>query len=136
MLYIDVFEYYESSFGSRFAAVNYIAKCARKLCEEYDDKILDSEAITLVVDESRKHSIEALHKNKQFMNVEEKLIEDKLSFVSNTSVREAAKMSVINSLYKGNLVYQYNDIDDEPTKARVRVLTNMIWDMVLTYRAY
>lgn len=134
MIYTDVFEYYENLFGSKFAAVNYIAKKARMISEEYDERILDSEAITIAIDESRREYVESTHSIKESKNEEDSIIESVLSLVSDTSVREAARLSIINSLYKQNLLYQYNKICDKNQKARVRVLTNMMWDKIMTCR--
>lgn len=134
MIYTDVFEYYEKLFGSKFAAVNYVAKKARMISEEYDERILDSEAIAIVIDESRRTYVESIHSMKESKNEEDSIIESVLSLVSDTSVREAARLSIINSLYNQNLVYQYNKICDKHEKARVRVLTNMMWDKIMTCR--
>lgn len=49
-------------------------------------------------------------------------------YMLDTAVRSAIISSYEQSLAKNNLVYDYKYVEDEPRKARVRIVMNILWD--------
>ena len=55
-------------------------------------------------------------------------VKEYLTYVEDIDVRSAIISSYEQSLHKNNLVYDYKYINDEPRKARVRIIMNILWD--------
>jgi len=55
-------------------------------------------------------------------------VKEYLTYVEDAGIRSAVITSYEQSLYKNNLVYDYKYINDEPRKARVRIIMNILWD--------
>ena len=55
-------------------------------------------------------------------------VKDYITYVTDIEVKTSVIRSYEQSLAKNNLVYDYNTIDDEPRRSRVRIIMNMLWD--------
>lgn len=113
--------------GNPYNAVSLIAAMARKLAEDNDNVISHSEALSWVLHgerpclESRRRYIQNVTKHKI------SYIDDLLSGVDDNYVCDSVRRSVELSEKNRHLIYVYKDVDDEPRRARVRILTRMIW---------
>ncbi len=125
------FEEKTKQLGSIYAAVNHIAKKARNLEECYDNKILSSEALTWVMTGEEPKILSVLKDiDKKRLTDEVRTMEEYLIYIDDMDVRYAVQDSIEESINHKYLTYQYGLIDDEPRKARIRVLCNMIWQNI------
>lgn len=111
--------------GSPFAAVNYIAQSARKKRQEVDNRILESEAITWAVTGIQPKLRKKIPKVADWYNLS--LIDEVLSYVDDEQVAISVRESYNESAKVHHLIYCYHKGLDESRKARVRILTRMIW---------
>lgn len=107
-----------------YSEVVNVMKSARNIATSCNNKILHSEAISHVVNgtepaqvfvENFRDEYEAYHIREMFCYIDDK------------EVCDAVYDSFYISKHKRNLTYRYNHIKDAPRKARVRVLTRMLW---------
>lgn len=119
-------------FGSdRYAATLSIAKQARQLEEKYENKILSSEALTWVVRGEEPKILKILEDiDKKRLSDEVRTMEEYLIYIDDMDVRYAVEDSIEKSLSDKHLIYVYNDVEDLPRKARIRILCNMIWQNI------
>ena len=125
MLRKKEFDELANKLGSTYAAVNYVAKESRKLMMQCNNELLGSEAITCVLTgqpPKRKHR----HLSDKDL-YSSSIVDDVLFDVNDDSVEESVRDSYEASLEQHHLIYCYHSELTEPQKARVRVLTNMIW---------
>ena len=121
--------------GDRFAATMLVAKLARNLADKYDNLILHSEALTWVLTGERPMIIDDNGKlNKSIISNNKSYMDDLLCSVDDDEVCDAVRDSISHSNTCQNLVYLYNEITEEPRRARVRVLTRMIWYQTHKYK--
>ena len=118
------FDQLAEALGSTFAAVNFIAKLAREKREQSNYSLLESEAISWVLTgkeppKNRYPKSDILH------HVFE--ISDLLSEIDDEEVAESVWQSYEISLKEHHLIYQYQEGMCEGQKARVRILSRMIW---------
>lgn len=111
--------------GSPYAAVNFVAKSARNKLLATNNQILDSEAISWVLTGIAPE----LRKRRKIYDysVTIRYIDDVLACVDDEEVCECVRNSYEQSLESKHLIYSYNNELDDDRKARVRVLTRMIW---------
>lgn len=127
----DYFEQKTTQLGNRYAAVNYIAHKARTLEESFDNKILSSEALSWVMTGQEPKILSTLKDiDKKKLSDEIRTMEEYLIYIDDMDVRYATQDSIEESINKKHITYLYNNIEDEPRKARVRVLSNMIWQNI------
>jgi len=125
------FEDKTKQLGSIYAAVNHIAKQARKLEESYDNKILSSEALTWVMTGEEPKILSVLKNiDKKRLTDEIRTMEEYLIYIDDLDVRYAVQDSIEKSISHKHLSYTYNNVEDDPRKARIRVLCNMIWQNI------
>ena len=118
--------YVDACQGNRYQAVNYIASLARSLVKQYDNKILDSEALSWILTGERPDIIDDdgnLKPHKSTISY----MDDILSSVDDDEVVDAVKCSMLESKKQENLVYLYNNISESSRQTRVRVLVRIIW---------
>lgn len=105
-----------------YQAVRKLAAQARELADEYDNNIFHSQAITHVL-----HGTKPSMKDQYRDEREAWGIRDFFCNIEDREVRDAVYDSYYDSKEKGNLIYVYNDITEECRRARVRILTRMLW---------
>lgn len=119
-------KYIDKCNGNVFEATMMVASLARSLANKYDNRILHSEALTWILTGERPNIID------DDGNIKQKCaslsyLDDILFEVDDDEVCKCVRCSIAESNRSQNLVYMYNNITDEPRKARVRVLCRMIW---------
>lgn len=121
------FNRYKKKLGSEFAAVLYISNLARKKLTSVDNVILESEAIAWAssgvppkdIDKYTQQKSRRAHQDLDY-------VKDRLSYVLDEGVRQAVLSTLETSTL--HLIYIYNDVDDPFRQARIRILSNLIWD--------
>lgn len=116
------FRRYLESSGNLYGAVQSVQKDARELAEQYDNTIFHSQAITHIIDGS-------IPDRRYFFadEYEAIVIREMFCYIDDVEIKNAVYDSFYESKSRNNLLYRYNEINDEPRKARVRVLTRMLW---------
>lgn len=118
---------------NRYAAVYMIAKEARRRAEKCNNLISHSEALTWVLTGNKPETLVRAERRGQSMsgnsNIED-FIDSYLSLVDDREVADAARDSIQQTLREANLVYMYINIQDEPRRSRVRIITRMLWDQI------
>ena len=120
-LHIKEFQHIAESFDSVYGATMYVAKAARRYAEKTNNRVLHSEAIDWVLTGETPEILNQSHRRAI------SYIDDLLSEVSDSLVCRSVRCSVYESIQTKHLIYRYIDVNDEPRRARVRILTNMIW---------
>lgn len=112
-----------------YVEVKKIMSAARKLSAECDNSILHSQAISSVI---RGDAIEQMpHITEAQDEYEAQHIRELFCYIADKEVCDAVYDSFYDSKKHKHLIYVYNSIDDEPRKARVRVLTRMLWHTLI-----
>lgn len=115
--------------GSVYSAVNLVAKKARIKAKETDYMILDCEAISWALTGEQPKEI---HKRPSeaypITGYGITDLEDMLSCVDDVKVAQAVRDSYDLSVKANHLIYSYKEVPDEDRQARIRVLTNLIWN--------
>lgn len=110
--------------GNRYDACMYVAKEARRRASCCKDSVLDSESIAWVLTGKRhKLSISTKKKLEKWYNNQY----DILNYVENKDIRKSVTRSLGISKTVKHLVYAYEKSLKDEDKARVRVLTNILW---------
>ena len=113
--------------GCHYAAVNKIAADAREKLQEVGHLCNISDAIRWAVTGEEPN----IHVNEAAISIAKRSDIDRymdalFDNVDDDEVKAAVEDSVRFSRYQGHLIYEYKDIQDEPRKARVRVLVRMV----------
>ena len=120
---------FEQALGSKFAAIVYVSKVARHRAKSVNNCITESQAISWVITGVEPPHVQEYLKWKELRKrADIDYAEDRLLYVDDVEVREATRKTILESREAGHLIYSYNDILSEPRKARVRILSNIIWD--------
>lgn len=121
------FSQYINKLGNSYAAVNYIAKQAKKLASDNDNKILYSEAITWLLTGDKPKVLDIILAREQKAHIHTDYIDDLLSLVDNPLICQSVRQSIKASKLCNHLIYFYTHLSDDNDKARVRILTRMVW---------
>ena len=108
---------------NKFGLILGVARQARELSEDYDDLILHSEAITHTV-----HGTKPRLKDITRWESEAFEIKDMFCSIEDVDVCNAVYDSFYASKEANNLLYVYNNIENPYIRARVRILTRILWD--------
>ena len=104
-----------------FYATMQIAKNTREIAKSLEYRISDSEALS--------YAAQGMTPNpKDYPDKRLNRVKEYLNYVDDIEVKSAVMKSYEQSLAKNNLVYDYKYVDDEPRKARVRIIMNILWD--------
>ena len=119
------FDLLAEKLGSPYAAIHYISQSARKKRQQVDNRILESEAITWALTGVQPK----LRKRVRNISDEYNLsyLDEVLSYVDDDEVCTSVRESYSQSVKSHHLIYCYHNNLDEDRKARVRVLTKMVW---------
>lgn len=123
----DTFNRLLDQFDSPYKVVNYVANKARNVAKQCNYKILDSEAISWVLNGEDDVALDNIIRRCKRRYTGKYQIDDILNYIDDEQVCEAVKESITNSRRLHHLIYIYKDVSDEPRKSRVRILTNMLW---------
>lgn len=128
-VYDSKFNDYEIALGSRYAAIMYISKLARHRAKSVHNCITESQAISWVITGIEPKTLRSnLEYRKVRKTMDLRYAMDRLLFIDDIEVREATRKSIIESRKRNYLIYYYKDVVDPHRKARIRILSNMIWD--------
>ncbi len=127
--YDSKFNTYVQALGSNYAAILYISGVARRRMKRVNNCISESEAISWIITGKEP---EYLQKKLEYAdyrkNIDLIYANDRLLYIEDTEVREATRETILASKRENHLIYKYKDVSDESRKARVRILSNLIWD--------
>jgi hypothetical protein len=91
--------------------------------------ISESEAISWVITGVEpKHLQKKLKYAETRKNLDIIYANDRLLYIDDIDVRESTRETILVSKKEKHLIYKYKDVLDESRKARVRILSNLIWD--------
>lgn len=124
----QAFENQEKEYGCKYAAVNAIAKRARSKLSEVNNHCNISDAIRWATtgeepDISINEAVIQKMRSQSYQDIIDQVLDD----VDDEDTRRAVLASIADSRYEGHLIYNYKEIEDERKKARVRILTRMIF---------
>ncbi len=120
--------------GNIFAAVARIGSDARQLAAKTDNVLMHSEAITYRVTAELPDDLSLRIKYHNRISYKQTLISNVLEHVTESDIKQCVKSSIRASMRKHNLTYLYGSISSKPKQQRIRILTNMIWYQLYSYR--
>ena len=118
---------------NRYAAVQIIAREARKRAEATGNYISHSEALSWVLTGHKPDKLVRAEKYGKMSPLDENiqdLVEEYLANVDVNAVKVAVRESIKQTIRNKNLVYVYNNISDSYRRGRVRVITRLLWDKI------
>lgn len=131
----ECFDKLSSKCESRFEAIQQLAKLSRQKMVQSNNVISESEALTWALTDEKPKDLKRRMKIKETLqNVyqpvrfyQEQYMEDLLSSVDDIDIRHSVRKSFDKSKEAGHLIYMYINELSDGNKARVRILTNLVW---------
>ena len=120
--------------GNRYAALSYVQRKARSYLKETDNLILDSEAVTWALRGERPEIADRQTYSQVKRRYATSYIEEVLCYVDDLDVKRSVRKSIKASRSNQNLVYVYEGELSDSRSARVRILTNIIWNELYVRR--
>lgn len=114
--------------SNAYEIVSGIAKTARKMCSDYDNMILQSQAISHAAHGTEPDLYDIQQSKDEY---EARVIKEEFCYIDDVEVKHAVYDSFYASKAKNNLVYVYNDIKSESKKSRVRIITRMLYHKLI-----
>lgn len=115
--------------GNRYVATTFVSKQAKILAEKYQNVISYSEALTWIISGK---APKIISNYKYILKQREKgpliLADSMLSNIQDEKIKQSVLESIKRSNKVGHLIYFYKDVYDKYRRARIRILTNIIWD--------
>lgn len=118
------FRRYLETADNPYDEVMQVASKARELSALYNNKILHSEAITSII-HGTQPDIQCLFDIES--EFESRYIREVFCYIDDKELCDAVYDSFYASKEKNNLIYVYNSISEPDRRARIRVLTRMLW---------
>ena len=106
---------------SPYLAALELAQSARTICKSLDNRITTSQALDYAARGE-------LPDPKDFPDHRLDRVKEYLLYVDDIEIKSAVIRSYEESLKHNNLVYEYQNVSDDPRMARVRVIMNILWD--------
>ena len=119
---------------NEYQACMYIGKRARYLASKYENVPLNSECISWVLHNIPPDIIQEFKKIVYQRTSKAALISEITSLCCDTDVLTAISDTIYYSMKRKNLIYIYNKIQDEGKRARIRILSRMVWDNLHVYK--
>ena len=104
-----------------YIAVMEMAEVSRRISGSLGNRVLYSTALDYAAKDQ-------LPDPKDFPDHRLDRVKEYLTYVDDLEVRSAVIASYEQSLSANNLVYDYKCVNDDPRKARVRIIMNILWD--------
>ena len=120
--------------GNRYAALSYVQRKARNYLKETDNLLLDSEAVTWALRGERPEIADRRTYSQVKRRYATSYIEEVLCYVDDLDVKRSVRKSIKASRSNQNLVYVYEGELSDSRSARVRILTNIIWNELYVRR--
>ena len=124
----SAYEKYSKQFGSKYAAVNYLASDARNRCDILNNRISHSDSLNWVITGKQPNHLfdEESYEEKIYARSL-----DRLNYVLNQDVKDSVELTISESRKMKHLIYIYSKENlSEPVMSRIRVLSNLIWNKV------
>lgn len=124
-----IFNNYVNAFGSKFAAIMYVSKLARKRRKECEYCITESQALAWVISGVEPIEVSLWRsREKEREDAKTLCMQDRIMYIEDKLIRDAVEVSINLSLEAGHLIYRYKGLSNPYQKARVRIICRMIWD--------
>jgi hypothetical protein len=120
LIYNPTYQELVQSLGE-YEAVMQIAKSAREISTSLGNRIPMATALSYAARGE-------LPDPKDYPDHRLDRVKEYLTYVDDIGVKSAVLLSYEESLLKNNLVYRYNNIEDEPRQAKVRIIMNILWE--------
>ena len=121
-----------SKFNNLYDAVFYVGHTAHQYANKVHNAISHSEAINIVLLNKHNDPIEIQQVSKPKTSWVQHYIDAELSYINDDIVKNCATQSIVASLQKNYLIYLYRDGMTLEQMARVRVITNKLFDTIRT----
>lgn len=113
--------------GNVYKAVYELGQAAAKRVKDCNNKISNAEGISWVLNG---HKPDYEHR-RAYWDTKKAIIEEyiatNLELIDDKKICKCVRSSVWNSLNHRYLLYDYKGVDDESRRARIRILTKLIW---------
>ena len=120
--------YVEDFSGDVFASINQWAKDANSVTSRTYDRIGHNEALSSCLTQQLP---ENLHKRRRVKDMEhlyvERYVREAISQIDDPAVRYSVLTTINASRAEKNLVFKYHDNLTKAQKARVRVISKLVW---------
>lgn len=117
-----------------YRLVTGIASIARERSNslDYDNHILESDALSWVIQGKEPDYISEYECNKIQSNIQREvaLLKDELCYIDDISVKQSVKTSIFKYIQTKHKQYVYSNCLSETNKRRVRIIVNMIVDKI------
>lgn len=120
LIYNPTFKELEQSLGT-YAAIAVMAEQAREISASLGNRIPMATALSFA-------ACGELPDPKDYPDHRLDRVKEYLTYVDDIGVKSAVLLSYEESLLKNNLVYRYNNIEDEPRQAKIRIIMNILWE--------
>lgn len=120
LIYNPTFKELEQSLGT-YAAITVMAKQAREISASLGNRIPMAAALSFA-------ACGELPDPKDYPDHRLDRVKEYLTYVDDIGIKSAVLLSYEESLLKNNLVYRYNNIEDEPRQAKIRIIMNILWE--------
>ena len=104
-----------------YKAVMILATQTREITSSLDNRITVSEALDYAANG-------LLPDPKDYPDHRLDRVKDYISYISDNEIKAAIISSYEESLKKYHLIYDYQNVDDEPRRSRIRIILNILWD--------
>ena len=104
-----------------YEAVMILANQTREIASSLDNRITVAEALDFAANG-------LLPDPKDYPDHRLDRVKDYISYISDKELKAAIISSYEESLKKYHLIYDYQNIDDEPRRSRLRIILNILWD--------
>jgi len=104
-----------------YVAVMILAENTREITEALDNRITTACALDYVANG-------LVPDPKDFPDHRLDRVKDYISYISDKEIQRAIIASYEESLKKFHLIYDYQDVHDEPRRSRIRIILNILWD--------
>lgn len=123
-----IFDKYVKACGSKFAAIMYVSKIARRRRMKVDGCITESQALAWVITGVEPKEV-SMWRNNELTQDDKALIyaEDRIMYIEDLDIHDAVLHSITESRQAGHLIYRYKGLKNPYKKSRLRIICNMIW---------
>ena len=114
--------------SNAYGIVNDIVRDARSIYSDCNYRVLQSQAITHAVNHTKPDLYDSDITDDEY---EAKAIREAFCYIDDIAIKHAVYDSFYDSKHAGDLVFVYNEIADESRRARVRVITRMLFHKLI-----
>lgn len=127
-MHTKLLDEYTSQFGNKFEAINRICKESRCLLDKYPGVLSESEAITWICTNKPPRLLNyKLAVKESKIDTVIKYAEDKCCEIIDDEIAKSVIDSIHLSQLNKYMCYEYNNLESEYKKSRVRIIVKMIW---------